>query len=698
MNKAGGDHMNNLHKEDDLGKAYDSRLMARLLGFAKPYWVWLSFCVVLLMIIAGIDLARPYIIKIAIDDYINVYNKPIYVFQDKPSDLQNGVSFKNNYYLRTKNEDIIEESDSLAQLIQYKGSIFLVEGYLPLQGKEYEIISENKGYIFRANGQQFEAYQLNQEEIKNFRKQDIKSIKRLSLLFLVIIFFALILNYIQVYLLHFASNKIVFNIRHQVFSHLQNMSLKFFDRNPIGRLVTRVTNDTDTLNEMYTGVLVNLFKDIFLLIGIVLVMLRMNIKLALISFVVVPIIVLAAGIFRVKVRHVYREVRVKLAAINAALNENITGMKTVHIFKKEEKQFKEFNHINEEHFNANKKEILLFAVFRPSMEIISSLGMAVIIWYGGGQVLRGTIQFGVLFAFVNYLKQFFQPINDLTEKYNILQSAMASSERIFALLDQKPDIVEEKESIKAVRLKGEIEFKNVWFAYTEEDWVLKNVSFKIKEGESIAFVGSTGAGKSSIVNLIGRFYDIQKGEILLDGVNIKEFSLKALRQNMGIVLQDVFMFTGTVKDNIVLNNKEIPLEKVKEIAQFVNAHQFIEKLPQQYEESVMERGAAFSTGQRQLLAFARALVMNPSILILDEATSNIDTETEQLIQDAVSKLIKGRTTIAVAHRLSTIQKCDKIIVLHKGEIREAGNHQDLLRNEGIYYKLYQLQYKESFTL
>jgi len=329
------------------------------------------------------------------------------------------------------------------------------------------------------------------------------------------------------------------------------------------------------------------------------------------------------------------------------------------------------------------------------MEIIRSLGIALIIWYGGGQVVRESIQFGVLVAFIDYLKQFFQPINDLTEKYNILQSAMASSERIFALLDKTPDITTPENPKHIDNLDGAIEFKNVWFAYNNEDWVLKDISFKINAGESVAFVGATGAGKSSIINLISRFYDIQKGEILIDGINIKDIPLSTLRKNIGVVLQDVFMFTGTIKDNIVLSNHEISDEKMQEIAHYVNSHQFIEKLPKKYNEPVMERGATLSSGQRQLLAFARALATNPSILVLDEATSNIDTETEELIQDAVVKLIKGRTSIAIAHRLSTIQNCNKIMVLHKGYLREMGNHQELLEKEGIYYKLYQLQYKES---
>ena len=474
------------------------------------------------------------------------------------------------------------------------------------------------------------------------------------------------------------------------------MPIAYFDRNPVGRLVTRVTNDTENLNEMYTGVLVNLFKDMFILGGIIIIMLKMDFKLALVSFALVPLILIASIIFRRKIREVYRLGRVQLAKINSTLNENITGMKTIQIFKKEEKIFNQFDKINNDYLNTAKREIGLYAIFRPSIEVIRSLGLALLIYYGGHQVLSGVIEFGVLYAFIDYLQRFFQPILDITEKYNILQSAMASSERIFMVLDEESKVSNSENPIPITECKGKIEFKNVWFAYEDENWVLKDISFTINPGETVAFVGATGAGKSSIINLITRFYDIQKGEILIDGVNIKDYDKYELRKHIGVVLQDVFLFTGTIKDNIRLNNKNIKDKEIVEIAKHVNAHHFIEKLPHQYEEPVMERGSTLSAGERQLLAFARTLAFNPSILILDEATSNIDTETELLIQDALSKLIRYRTTIAVAHRLSTIQNSDKIIVLSKGVIKEMGSHQELLEREGIYYDLYRLQFKEDF--
>lgn len=689
--------MDNLHQEETLGKAYDSRLMTRLLRYAKPYWHWLSLCIILLVLIALVDLAQPYIIKIAIDDYINVYEQPLYVYDSAPQ-ASAALEFEEKYYVKHTNGDNSRDYQSIAQLIQYEDQVYLVETDLPLQEQVYQVENVQGDYRLVINGESYEARLLSQDEVQHFRAKDILSLKRLSLFYLLILSLGFGMNFAQVYLLNHTGNLIVYHIREQLFSHLQTMSLGFFDRNPVGRLVTRVTNDTETLYEMYTSVLVNLFKDVFLLLGIIIIMLRLNVKLALASFLVLPLILISAIIFRKKIREAYRDVRVRLARINSFLNENFTGMKTIHTFKRELQQFKKFDEHNKHLLEANQREIFVFAIFRPFMEVLRSLGLSIIIWYGGGQVLRQTIDFGVLFAFVNYLKQFFQPINDLTEKYNILQSAMASSERIFALLDHSPDIVNSPGALPKRTFKGEIEFKNVWFAYQDEDWVLRDISFKINPGESVAFVGATGAGKSSIINLIARFYDIQRGEILIDGVNIKEIPLEDLRGNIGIVLQDVFMFTGTVKDNIILNNRDISEEKIQEITRYVNAHDFINQLSHQYDEPIMERGANLSTGQRQLISFSRALAFNPSVLILDEATSNIDTETEALIQDAILKLIKGRTSIAIAHRLSTIQNCDKIIVLHKGKIRETGNHQQLLTLEGIYYKLYQLQYKESLIL
>ncbi|WP_352418861.1 ABC transporter ATP-binding protein [Proteiniborus sp.] len=690
--------MNNFHEEETLGKAYDSKLMKRLLSYTKPYWMYIFICIILLMAVTAGDLARPYILKYAIDDSIRGYLNPMYVL-NKDSETK-GILYKDNIYVR---EDDLSSSEKIAlknvekkTIVKVNGSHYLVDGVIEKDNNNLAIDKQGDSYILKLGNNRFTASLLSNDDYKLFRENDIRNLKTIGIIFLAVIVLSFVFNYAQVFILNYTSQKIIFNIRQEIFSHLQKMSLSYFDKNPVGRLVTRVTNDTEALNEMYSSVLVTLFKDLFLLTGIIITMFNMDARLALFSFTVLPFIIIASIIFRINIRKVYRAVRVRLARINSSLNENITGMKTVHIFSKENKKFKEFDEINEDYLNATKKEIQLYAIFRPIIEVIRSLGITLIIWLGGNNVINGAIEFGVLYAFINYLQMFFEPILDLTEKYNILQSAMASSERIFMILDTEEDIKNPDLAAPLKTIKGKIEFKNVWFAYEKDNWVLKDVSFTINPGETVAFVGATGAGKTSIISLINRFYDIQKGQILIDGINIRDMDKYQLRKRIGIVLQDVFLFTGTIKDNIRLNNTNITDEGIKEVSKYVNADTFIEKLPKKYEEPVMERGSTLSAGQRQLLAFARALAFKPDILVLDEATSNIDTETEILIQDALNKIVKGRTSIAIAHRLSTIQRSDKIIVLHKGQIREIGSHQELLNKGGMYYELYRLQYKEDF--
>lgn len=431
-----------------------------------------------------------------------------------------------------------------------------------------------------------------------------------------------------------------------------------------------------------------------MLSGILIAMFLLNVKLALISLITMPIIFITAILFKKYDRAAYRKVRERLSKINAFLSENISGMKVVQIYSKEEKKFKEFDKINNDYKKANLEQLTVFSIFRPTIELLSSLTMALLIWFGGIKVISNELEFGVVFAFVNYITMFFQPIFDLTEKYDILQSAMASSERIFDLMDNDSIIKNPENPVLIEKFQGDIEFKNVWFAYNDEDWVLRDVSFKIKKGEKVAFVGATGAGKTSIISLITRLYDIQKGEILIDGIDIRSMKKELLRKNIATVLQDVFLFTGDIKSNVRLNDNTISEEAVMDACKYVNADRFIEKLPEKYDSPVNERGTTFSQGQRQLIAFARAIAFNPPILVLDEATSNIDTETEVLIQDALEKITKDRTTIIVAHRLSTIKNCNKIIVLHKGKIREEGSHEALMKKEGLYYNLYKLQYKE----
>lgn len=647
--------------------------MKRLLKYALPYWKLMLLSLVLLVFITGLELLNPYLLKVAIDDHINSNHKPLYeVNQDYPLE---GVVINNNKYVREASLDDQQKLD------------------LDQEDKKKILVDGNNYYLVDyEDAEEVSAISLSKDEYLSFRQSDIKGINKISFYFLLTIFFTFLFNYIQIFMLNYTGQKIIFNIRDELFKHIQSLSISYFDNNSIGSLVTRVTNDTETLNEMYTSVLVNLFKDLFTLLGIIFVMMRMNLRLSLLSFALIPFILIVSIIFRRKIRVVYNLSRIQLAKINSSLNENITGMRIIHIFKKERKISKEFDNINSSYLDTSLREVKIYAMLRPSIEIIRSLGIAALIYFGGARVLFNTMEFGMLYIFIDYLQRFFNPILDLTEKYNILQSSMASSERIFKLLDEKNYIenIEEPEDLN--NLQGRIEFKNVWFAYQDEDWVLRDISFVINPGETVALVGATGAGKSSIINLITRFYDIQKGQILLDGVDIRNIDKYLLRKKIGVVLQDVFLFTGSIKDNIRLNNLNIDEEKIKEVARHVNADHFIEKLPNKYDQLLMERGSSLSSGERQLLSFARTLLYDPKILILDEATSNIDTETELLIQDALNKLTDNRTSIVIAHRLSTIQHADNIIVLRKGVIEEMGNHQELLNLYGIYYNLYQLQY------
>lgn len=505
-----------------------------------------------------------------------------------------------------------------------------------------------------------------------------------------------IIQYAMAYLTSWIGQKIIYDLRKKIYKHTINLNLKFYDKNPIGRLVTRVTNDVEVLYEVFSSGLVTAFGDILTIVWILYFMFSLDFELTLYTLAVLPFLVYATSIFRKAVRNSYRKIRVLIANINTYIQEHITGISVVQIFGKEKRTVDEFEKINREHTEENKKSIMYYALFFPVVEFLGAAAVGVIIWYGGGQVLQNAVSVGVIIAFVQYTEMFFRPIRDLAEKYNILQTAMASSERIFNLLDTSSPINDIDNPVKLDKVKGNIQFKNVWFAYNDEDYVLKNVSFEFKEGEKIAFVGHTGAGKTTIINLINRFYDVNKGEIKIDGVNIKDINQKELRRNTAVVLQDVFLFSGDIRYNIDLGNKDITEQQINNAIDNVGLRKFINELPEGLNHKVNERGTTFSVGQRQLISFARALAYNPRILVLDEATSSVDTETEILIQNAIKKLIEGRTSIIIAHRLSTIQSCDKIIVMHKGEVKEIGNHQELLNKKGLYYKLYQLQYKEEF--
>jgi len=523
---------------------------------------------------------------------------------------------------------------------------------------------------------------------------DIDGLHRIGIFYCSALLLVFICRFGQIYLTNLAGQKVMYDVRMAVYSHLQRLSVSYYDKNPVGRLITRVTNDIEALNEMFSSGVVSMFGEVFTLIGIMIAMLLLDWKLALISFAVLPLLFYAAMLFRKKVRTAFREVRIIIARMNAHLQESITGMAVIQLFNRQEYNFKEFDEINEGHQNAYIKTIRYYAIFFPAVEVISALAIGLILWYAGGQVIQQALSIGVLIAFLQYVQQFFQPISNLSEHYNTLQAALAASERLFALLDDKPEIENPDAPINIERLNGKIEFDHVWFAYNNDEWVLKDVSFIVEPGQCAAFVGATGAGKSTITNLICRFYDVRKGRILIDDIDIRQLDQSTLRQHIGLVLQDVFLFSATVSENIRLWKDTISETQIHAAANHVNAAPFIDRLEERYETVLGERGGTISSGQRQLLSFARALVYEPTILVLDEATSNIDTETEQLIQEAINSLMADRTSIIIAHRLSTIQHADKIIVLHHGQIVETGTHHELLKAGQVYYKLYQLQYKD----
>jgi len=524
--------------------------------------------------------------------------------------------------------------------------------------------------------------------------EDIPGVVRLAFIYFGTALAIFVLTYIQSMILQYSGQKIIYNIRVEMFEKLQSLSIEFFNTHPIGKLVTRVTNDTETLNELYTSVIVNSIKSIFVLVGIIVTMIAYNLKLSLITFTVIPFIVIFTIIFRKKTREIYRAIRRRVAGVNAYISEHISGMKIVQIFAVEKDVFNRFNDENSKLKDSYMEQLKIFSIYRPSMYILNIGAFALLVAFGGRMVIEGTITIGTIVVFQRYISKFFEPIQELAEQFNVMQSSMASSERIFKLLDEE-EFIENKEVTNEVKeVQGRIEFKNVWFQYKEDEWVLKDVSFAVEPGETVAFVGATGAGKTTIQNLISRYYDIQKGEILIDGINIKDIDLKELREKIGQMQQDVFLFTGDIKSNIRLRDESITDEEILQASKYVNADKFICKLENKYDQKVYERGATFSAGQRQLISFARTLAFDPDILILDEATANIDTETEMLIQDAMEKLMEGRTTLVVAHRLSTIQNADKIIVMHKGRIKEMGKHQELLAKRGRYYNLYKIQYEK----
>ncbi len=603
-------------EEDILGKAYDSRLMKRLLTYLRPYkWQTITALASILLKV-GADVLGPYLTLVAIDKYLSPSPK-----------------------LHTPLNRFLSAD--------------------PLTG-----------------------------------------IAQIAAIYVGLLVFSFVLEYLQTYFMQWTGQMAMFDLRAQIFRHLQRLHLAFYDKNPVGRLVTRVTSDVDALNDMFTSGVVSLFEDVFVLAGIIAIMLKMNWKLALITFAVLPLIVLATKVFRDRVRESYRRIRTAIARINSHLQEHISGMMVLQLFNREQRAFDKFSEVNALHMDAFKDAIMAHAVYYPVVEVLSAIAIACVIWFGGNDVIRATTTIGVLAAFIQYAQRFFRPIQDFSEKYNILQAAMASSERIFKLLDTPVEVASPTVTKKAVG-PGRIEFEHVWFAYrtvadeaSETEWILRDVSFSIEPGNTVAIVGHTGAGKTTIISLLMRFYDVQKGAIKVDGIDIKEMELSDLRSRFGVVLQDPFLFTGTIESNIKMGTSRITDAEVIQAAEDVNLTEFIKTLPQGFKEEVRERGSTLSTGQKQLISFARALAHDPEILILDEATSSVDTETEFRVREALNRMVEGRTSVVIAHRLSTVQRADNIIVMHKGQVREMGTHQELLARRGIYYKLYQLQYKD----
>lgn len=525
-------------------------------------------------------------------------------------------------------------------------------------------------------------------------EEAFRGILRAGGLYALMLLLGFAFNATNTWILQNIGQSIIYKMREEVFAHIHSLSVNFFNTQPVGKLVTRVSNDTEAVNELFSQILAKLFKNSVKIIGFAVVMLSINVRMALYSFILIPFVTALTFFFRYMSRKAYRLTRTRITELNTFLSEHISGMKLIQIFAREREKYQEFEYKSEQLFRANWREVMTFAIFRPSIYMLSVFAMVIVIGQGSASVLAGTVSLGTLFVFINYISSFFEPIQELAEQFGTLQSSLASAEKIFSILDEKPEIVNPANPTE-VAIQGRIEFQHVWFAYEKDDYILKDVSFRIEPGEKVAFVGATGAGKSSILNLIGRYYDVQRGKILIDGVDIREIDKDALRHAIGQVQQDVFIFTGDIKGNISLDNEDISRANIERAARIVNADSFINKMPKGFDEPVTERGSTLSAGQRQLLSFARTLAYQPTILVLDEATANIDTETESLITQALEKLMEGRTTIMVAHRLSTIQHADKIIVMHKGEIRESGSHQELLQLGSMYKKLYDLQLVEA---
>jgi len=678
------------HDDDVMGKAFDLRLMRRLLHFLTPYWRIFSVCVLLILVLTGIQTVLPYITKIAIDDFLTL--PWAVVTLDQSPSAGEPIPLGDGRYLVQPGK----VSPALRMEWESSGALSAKRYMFVAQGSPQQVVVDRNPQVFTVVPEGFFASDdalraLPAADTITLRQGAITGVIRLAILFAVALVVRFMFGVGHVYLLQLTGQKVMYDMRRQIFAHILRLPLSYFDRTPVGRLVTRVTNDVAAINEMFTSMLVNLFRDAFLIVAVMGIMFHLEWRVALVILALFPFIALAAFEFRRRVRSAYREVRRQIARLNANLQESISGIRIIQIFVQEIKANKRFQKINVDKYRASMRQLITFAVFRPLMSFLSSFAVALVIWYGGQHVLSGSLSLGALTAFIQYVRMLFEPILELSQGYNVLQGAMAASERIFILLDEPEEDRGGGERIE--NLQGRIEFRHVWFAYKGEDWVLKDVSLIAAPGSRVAIVGPTGSGKTTIIRLLLRMYRIQKGEILLDGVPIEQLDLAFLRSRMAVVLQEVFLFSGDIMENIRLRS-EIPEEEAMEAARFANAA-FVEELPDGYATEVKERGVTLSVGERQLLSFARAVAFKPQILVLDEATASIDSQTESMIQRSLEKIMEGRTSIVIAHRLSTIRKSDNIIVLHNGKIIEEGTHEELISLRGLYAALHALQFAEA---
>jgi len=692
-------------EEGKLGKPYDLRLMMRLRVFLRPYWFLVSLSLIFMLVMASLDLVVPYLIKEAIDRYIVVSAREVTLRGDgSPEEGRLMERYGRALLPERESGKFLLSPDTLRSMDRKEVALFQRAGllsenryylFIPGNPEEEGLITRYPSFFGKSGDRWFISFdrmkEMKREDRMVLRERDAEGVFRLAILILLIFVVHFSLNFFQVYTMELAGQRMMHDLRMKVFSHLQGLEVSFFDKNPVGRLVTRLTNDIQNVHEMFTSVLINLFRDVLLLLGILVILLHLHQGLALVSFSVLPLIFVTTLLFSHRARDAFREIRFKIAQMNAFLQESFSGIQVVQLFRREAENGRRFQKINEAHYLANMRQISIYALFVPLVEILSSGATGLLIWYGGGRVIQEAISLGVLVAFLSYIRMFFQPIRDLSEKYNVMQSAMASLERIFGLLDEdgKRDF---PLSPRREKIRGRIEFRGVSFAYHGEEEVLQEVSFSVGEGEVVAIVGATGAGKTSLIWLLERFYEAQKGSILIDGIDIQERDPAELRSQIGFVMQDTFLFSGDIIENIRLGDREGDEERVREVARMAKANRFIERLPKGYHTQVGEGGEELSAGERQLLAFARALYIDPQILILDEATSHVDPETERFIQEALMALLKGRTAIVIAHRLSTIEHADRIVVLHKGRVREIGSHTELMARKGLYWRLYQLQF------